>query len=109
MSDLWVFIAFGVVALVLGIRGSVRLTTRYRDVAAVLVPRERLLLLALVVVAWTITIAAAYFMWLGVRRLAGEPPFEWSPLTSTLVASVILFIPAFLDYVVERVARVPRV
>lgn len=99
-------VAFLIVA-VLGIRGSWRLTRRYHDVRGQLIPRERLILLAMVIVAWTVTVAALYFGGLSVRRALGFPALpELAPL-GTLFAIVIFLIPAFLDAVVDRVARVP--
>lgn len=108
MSDGSVFVVLGAAAFFLGLRGSVRLTRRYIDVSSALVARERLILVSFVVVAWIITGAAGYFDLLSARRILGFQPFEWTPFTSIVIASVILFIPAGLDYVVTRVARVPR-
>lgn len=107
MNDAWVFIILGACAFLLGLRGSVRLTGRYKDVQSELIPRERLLLASLVGVSWLITLAGGYFLALSIRRSLGYPPFEWTPFTSILVASAVLFIPAGLDYVVSRIARVP--
>ncbi len=108
MSDgTYLFIVLGVAAFVLGLRGSIRLTRRYRDVTGELIPRERAILGAFVVVAWLITGAAGYFDLLSGRRILGYAAFDWTPIASIIIASLILFIPAGLDYVVGRVARVP--
>lgn len=100
------YLALFVIVGVLGIRGSWRLTRRYHDVSSQLVDRERLILLAFVIVAWLITVAAAYFGFLTVRRMLGfEPLPELAPV-SAVIAFGIFLIPAFLDAVVDRVARV---
>lgn len=107
MNDGIFYLALFVIVGVLGIRGSWRLTRRYHDVSPQLVERERLILLAFVIVAWLVTVAAAYFGFLTVRRLLGfEPLPELAPV-SALVAFGVFMIPAFLDAVVDRVARVP--
>jgi len=69
--------------------------------------RETLILRAVVIVAWTITIAALYFGFLAVRRLLGYEPLPELVPVSAVIAIGVLLIPAFLDYIVERVARVP--
>lgn len=107
MSEGAAFVVLGAVAFALGLRGSIRLSRRYRDVSGELVQRERLILGSFVVVAWVITFAAGYFDLLSGRRILGFAPFEWTPVASIVIASIILFIPAGLDYVVGRVARVP--
>ena len=107
MNDGTIFVILGAAAFFLGLRGSVRLTRRYLDVTVALIPRERLILASFVVVAWLITGAAGYFDLLSARRILGYAPFDWTPIASIVIASVILFIPAGLDYVVSRVARVP--
>lgn len=109
MSEAWVFVLLGAIAVILGIRGSVRLTHRYLDAARILIPRERLLLGALVVVCWLITIVGAYFVVISARRIAGFDALEWSPFASIVLASAVLFIPAALDFVIERIARLPKV
>jgi hypothetical protein len=107
MNEAWVFVVLAGCAIVLGVRGSIRLARRYRGVHGDLEPRERLILGALVVVAWTITLVGAYFALLSLRRVLGFPPIEGVSTVSVLVASLVLFIPAGLDAVVERVARIP--
>lgn len=101
------FVVAAAIAFVLGLRGSVRLSRRYHDVSALLVPRERLILGSFVAVAWVITLAGGWFVATSARRLLGFEPLDWTPLASLLVASVVLFIPAGLDFIVDRVARVP--
>jgi len=103
----WVYaVLFGIVAI-LGVRGSWRLTSRYMFVNSQLDDRETLILRAVVIVAWTITIAALYFGFLAVRRLLGYEPLPELVPVSAVIAIGVLLIPAFLDYIVERVARVP--
>ena len=99
-------VVFAVVAI-LGVRGSVRLTARYRAVRDQLDAREAWILRAFVIVAWVITVAALYYGFLASRRLLGFAPLEGLVPISVVVATVVLLIPAFLDYVVDRVARVP--
>ena len=101
------FLAVTAIAFILGLRGSIRLHRRYRDVAEQLIPRERLLLASIVGVSFTITVAAGYFALVSARRLLGYEAIEWTPIVSLIVATAILFIPAALDYVVGLVARVP--
>lgn len=107
MNEASVFVAVGAFAFLFGLRASVRLTRRYRDVSPLLISRERLILGSFVVVAWSITFAAGFFDGLSARRLLGFDPIQWTPFVSILVASAILFIPVGLDMVVSRVARVP--
>lgn len=107
MTNAHLFVVVVAIAFVLGLRGSVRLTRRYADVSALLVRRERAILGSFVIVAWLITGAAGFFGALSARRLLGYEAIDWTPFASVIVASVILFIPVFLDYVVDRVARVP--
>ena len=102
----WVYaVLFGIVAI-LGLRGSWRLSARYRFVHGQLDYREGLILLAIVVVSWTITVAALYFGFLSVRRLLGYEPLPELVPVSVVIATGVLLVPAFLDYVVTRVSRV---
>jgi hypothetical protein len=101
------FVVLGSVAFIFGLRGSIRLTRRYVDVSVRLVQRERAILGSFVVVAWLITIGAGFFDAVAARRLLGFTALDWTPVASIVIASLILFIPAGLDYVVDRVARVP--
>lgn len=95
------------ITTVLGLRGSIRLTRRYLGVRGELVDRERWILLAFVIVSWAVTVAAMWFGWLTVRRLLGFAPVPETAAIGALIATVVMLIPAFLDWVVERVARVP--
>lgn len=107
MSNGQAFVVVAVIAFILGLRGSVRLTKRYASVSPLLDGRERTILGSIAVTAWIITLAAGYFAAMSARRLMGFDPVEWAPVAGILIASVVLFIPAGLDHVVERVARVP--
>lgn len=107
MSGATAFVIAAAIAFVLGLRGSVRLTKRYHDVTLLLVARERLILGSFVGVSWIITLAGGWFVFTSARRLLGFPALDWTPLVSLLIASIVLFIPAALDYLVDRVARVP--
>lgn len=107
MNEGFLFVVLGAAAFLLGLRGSIRLTRRYRAVTGHLLPRERLILGSLAIVAWVITIAAGWFDGLSILRLDGAELPRWTPFVSVVVASVVLFIPVGLDYVVNRVARVP--
>jgi hypothetical protein len=107
LNEALLFIGLGSVAFLFGVRGSVRLTRRYLDVKTLLVGRERMLLGSLVLVAWIITTAAGYFDVISIVRLLGYTLPPGMPIVSILVASVVLFIPSGLDYVVNRVASVP--
>lgn len=99
-------VLFGIAAI-LGLRGSWRLTARYTAVHSQLDDRETLILRAVVVVSWVITIAVLYFGFLTIRRLLGFAPLPELIPVSAIVATGVLLIPAFLDYIVDRVARVP--
>ena len=101
------FVIAASVALILGLRGSVRLSRRYASVSAVLDGRERTVLGSIAVTAWIITLAAGYFVVVSARALLGFERLPWTPFVSILIAAIVLFIPVGLDYVVERVARVP--
>lgn len=107
MSSGLAFTIVALIAFILGVRGSVRLTRRYHDVTPELVEGERLILAAFVVVSWLITLVAGYLIAVTARRLLGFQPLEWTPLVTLLLASLVLLIPAGLDLVVARVARVP--
>jgi len=107
VNDAALFVCLGAIAFILGLRGSIRLTSRYLDVKTLLVCRERLLLGSIVVVAWVITVAAGYFDAVSTVRLLGITLPSGTPFVSILLASIVLFIPVGLDYVVDRVARVP--
>lgn len=102
----WFLLLTGL-AFLAGLRGSWRLTRRYRDVSSQLLRRERLLLGAIVGVAWIITATSGYFAFFSARRLLGYPPVDWTPAVSAVIATLVLFIPAGLDYIVGLVARVP--
>lgn len=107
MTEPWVYAVLFAVVAVLGLRGSVRLTARYRAVRDQLDDRERSVLEAFAIVSWVITIAALYFGALAVRRLLGFEPLPGLTAASAVIATLVLLIPAFLDFVVDRVARVP--
>lgn len=107
MTEPWLYAVLFVVAAVFGLRGSIRLTRRYRAVRDRLDQRERLVLLAFVIVAWLITCAAFWFGSLSVRTVLGYERIVWIAPFSALIATGVLLVPAFLDAVVERVARVP--
>lgn len=96
------------IAVTLGLRGSIRLTSRFRDATAGegrLTNGERLLLGSLVAVAWFLTVVAVYLGVLSFRRLVGLEPLAFTAPITTVFAMVILLIPAGLDLVVERIAK----
>lgn len=101
------FVFVLLVASVLGVRASYRLTRRYRGVRELLDERERTVLGTFVVVAWMITFVALVLGLLAARRLFGFEAVPWGSTVTLLLASFVLLIPAGLDYVVERVSRVP--
>lgn len=107
MTSAHAFAVVALIAFVLGLRGSVRLSRRYRAVSPLLLQHEREILLAFVVVAWLVTVAAGFFGLIAARRLVGFAPLDWAPVAQVLLASAVLLIPAFLDHIVSRVARVP--
>lgn len=107
MSGTEAFLVLGIVALPLGLRGSIRLTRRYRDVRGQLDSRERLILLTFVVLAWAALAIGIYLVVLAGRRVLDMAPLEWTPVVTLVIAAGILYLPAVLDFVIERVARVP--
>lgn len=104
----WLYAGLFVIAAVVGVRSSLHLTRRYRSVRGQLESRDALLLLAFVLVAWTLTVAALWWGFVSVRRIVGFEPLDWTPFVSVVLAAVVLFIPAYLDAIVGRVAKVPE-
>ena len=96
-------LVFGL-GLVLGVRGSVRLSVRLRRIWPEQDWQERLLLAAFVVTAWVIVVFALYVVAASIARLAGFVP---PPFIGLVLAAAVLFIPAFLDMVVDRIAKSP--
>lgn len=105
MNEL-LFVAIAVVAFLFGARATFRLWRRYERTAPLLEPRERLVLLAFVLVSVICTTAAALIAFISGRRLLGYQPLEGSALALSIIATVILFIPVGLDLLVSRIARV---
>jgi Mn2+/Fe2+ NRAMP family transporter len=101
----YVIAAVFVVACLVGLRSTLRLARIYRDVAPALPARDRMILQAFVVVAGSITTASGIFGALAVRRLLGFPPLSWSPFITVVVATIVLFLPLYLEQVVQRIAR----
>lgn len=95
------------IAAILGVRATYRLTRRYRAVRERLTIREREILGAFVGVSWVITLVALYFGFIAARRVLGLEALAWTPTVSLLLSSIVLLLPAALDYIVDRVARVP--
>lgn len=107
MIQPWVFAVLFCIAAILGLRGSIRLTQRYIDVVDKLQEREALILIAIVITSWIITGAAGWFGTVNVVRLLGLDFGGEVVVLSAVIATLVLFIPAFLDAMVDRVARVP--
>ena len=107
MIEPWIYVVLFGIAAIFGLRGSVRLTQRYRDVRNQLDRREALILMAIVAVSWVITLAAVFYGVIAVRRLLGYDYITELVPVSAFLSIGILFIPTFLDAVVDRVARVP--
>lgn len=110
MNDTASYIGIGIllIGLVFGLRGSRRLTRRYRAARPLVSGQDALLLVGIVTVAWGIVIFAVYIGILSVRRLLGFEPLDWTPPLTAAFATIALFIPTFLDAVVSRVARTAR-
>jgi hypothetical protein len=105
--DSWIYAVLFGIAAIFGLHGSVRVTRRYRAVTFDLDWRERMVLLLLVGICWVITTTAFYVGILSIRQLLGfERLPQLIPLTS-LLATLILFVPTVIDFVVTRVSRVP--
>jgi hypothetical protein len=107
VSGPWVYVVLFVIAAIFGLHRSTRLTRRYADVRDRLDFRESWILFAIVAVSWAVTLAACWYGVLALLRLAGLEPLAEAAIVSSLIATIVLFIPLFLDAVVERVARVP--
>lgn len=88
-----------------GLRSTIRLWRLWRRDEET---RRSLILAAFAWIALVITSAAAFFGALAVRRALGFQPFPWSPLVSVVVASIVLFIPIALDWLVDRIASERR-
>lgn len=112
MSEQAFYLVLFAVTAILGYRGSFRLTRRFRLAAGGSTDRmtynERLLLGSIVVVAWVVTIAATYLGVLSIRRVLGFESVAFLAPVSILVAMGVLLIPAGLDLVIERIARLPE-
>lgn len=102
-----VYVLMFVIASVLGLRGSVRVTRRFRAASAnnAMTAPERLLLGVLVVVCWTITAAALYLGFLSVRRLLGFEALGFLAPVSFVVALGVLLLPAAIDAVITKIAK----
>jgi len=90
--------------LVLGLRGSVRLSRRLRNVWPGQAWQGRLLLGAFVITAWVVVAFALYVVVASIARLAG---FGLPTFVGFVLAAAVLFIPVFLDIVVDRIAKSP--
>lgn len=107
MSEGAYYVILLAIASVFGLRGSWRLTQRFRAVAfgeGRLTPSERLLLGTLVAIAWFLTTVAVYLGVLSVRRLLGMEPLGFTAPITAVLAMMILLIPAAIDVVVTHIA-----
>lgn len=104
----WLYAGLFIIAAAAGVRSSVHLTRRYRAVRGQLDARDGLLLLAFVLVAWTLTAASLWWGFVSIRRIVGFEALDWTPFVSVVIAAVVLLIPAYLDAIVSRVAKVPE-
>lgn len=105
MSGDIVFALLILPAVIVGLRGSIRLTIRFRRTSPQLVALERLLLGTLVAVAWLITTVGAWLVYASSRRIMGLAPLPGGALITLVGAEAILFIPGALDLVVTWIAR----
>lgn len=101
----WAFAIAFLLAFVIGLRSSIRITSTYRSIRTVLAGPEELIAFAFVVVAWTVTLAAGWYGVVGVMRVADFNIPAESAIVSLLVAVFVLALPPFLDYVLEYIAR----
>ena len=93
------------VAFLLGTRATIRQWRRYRTITPTLVtPRAELIMWAFAVISTVITIAAGYYGFLSLRRVAGFDPLppEWASISIGVAAGVLL-LPEFIDRVVKRI------
>lgn len=109
-DEQFILVLFFGVAAFFGVRDSLRVTQRYLDVKTALDWRERLVLMLLVFICWTITIAAAWYGILAVRRALGFEPLGFVAIPiSIVISSLILFVPSIIRAVLEFIAREDKV
>lgn len=92
-----------VATFVVGVSCSAWLWRLYSRIAPTLLGRERLVLQALVVISWAITLTAGWFGFLSLRRVVGLPPLDWSSVVSLAIAEAVLLIPVYIVAVVRSV------
>ena len=99
----WIFLLVLGVAFVLGVRSTFRLWALYRRVSPTLPDKRRLILQSYVVVSAVVTLAAGYFGALSTRRILGYDPMPATALVSLAIATVVLFVPLYLDQVIRTI------
>lgn len=102
MTSEWIVFVVFVVAGLLGIRATWRLWRLFTFDSE---SRQQLLLFALAVVATVITAAAVFYGIAAAFRIAGVTLPPGTPFVSIALASAVLLIPAFLEWVVGRIAK----
>lgn len=107
MSEQLLYVLIFAGASIAGVRGSLRLTRRYRKASenGAMTDSERLLLGSLVVTAWIVTIAALYLGFLSVRRMLGYDALPALAPVSFLISVAVLVIPTGLDFVIDKIAK----
>jgi hypothetical protein len=91
-------------AFLLGIRSTFHLWQYTREDRGV---RQNRILRAIFLTAGTVTLAAGWFGFLTLRRLAGLEPIGGLTVVNVLVAALVLIIPWQLQRVVEGIRRGP--
>lgn len=105
MTSSWVFMVVFLLAFAIGLRSSIRIARTYRAISGKLAGPERLIAFAFVLVACVVTAAAGWYGSVSALRLAGVQTLFYTPLVSILVATCVLALPPFLDFVLDYVAR----
>lgn len=109
MSEATWYALLAFILAILAIRGSVKVTRRFRAASrgegALSTWSERLLVGLLVVICWFLTALAMYLSVLSVYRLVGFPPLTWTPAVSASLAIGVLLIPAAIGEALDLIAR----
>lgn len=93
-----------VAAFISGFRGTWRQVARYRSTMPLLMePRSYLIVGSFIVVSIPTLIAAGVLGVLGLRRLFGLEPFAYAGFILLVIATAIVWIPAFLDVMATRI------
>lgn len=109
MSEVTLYVLLAVVLSVLAVRGSLKVTLRFRAASrgegSLSTWSERLFVGLLVVICWFVTAVASYLTVFSVYRILGNPPLPWTPVVSAILAIGVFLIPTAIGEVVDAIAR----